>query len=111
LVGVIDHRAEARLGLHSNLLDKGCLQKSCHWREDSDSNLIHEEVFRNLLKDLLIKATKHMLQNCLGLNLNPLGDGCAPPDLHRKFPESCYFVIQHEVAVLHKCLIMTSEVV
>ena len=52
-----------------------------------------------------------MLQNCLGINLNPLGDSGATTNLHRNFSESCYFVIQHEVAVLYKRLIMICEVV
>jgi hypothetical protein len=108
---VIIHRAEARLGLYAALRSEGCVQKSFGWREDSDSNLIHEEVFRYLFKNLLIKATKHMLQNRLGLDLNPLGDCCAAADFHRNFPESCNFVVLHEVAVLNKCLVMICEVV
>ena len=52
-----------------------------------------------------------MLQNGLGLNLNPLGDGCAAAYLHRNFPESCYVVVRHEVAVLYKSLIMICEIV
>jgi hypothetical protein len=52
-----------------------------------------------------------MLQNGLGLDLNPLGDCCAAADLHRNFPESCNFVVLHEVAVLNKCLGMICEVV
>lgn len=105
------HRTEARLGLYATLLSERSLQKSFGRREDSDSYLVYEEVFRYLLKYLLIEATKHMLQNGLGLELNPLGDRCAATDLHRNFPESCNFVVLHEVAVLNKCLAMICEVV
>lgn len=108
---MIIHHAEARLGLNAALLSEGCLQKSFSRREDSDSNLVYEEVFRYLFKYLLIEATKHMLQNGLGLNLNTLCDRCAAADLHRNFSESCNFVVLHEVAVLNKCLVMICEVV
>jgi hypothetical protein len=54
-----------------------------------------------LLKDLFVKATEHMLQNGLGFYLNTLGDGGAAADLHRDFPESCDFVVLHEVPVLY----------
>ena len=79
---------------------------SCRRRKDSDPYLIDEEVFRYLLKDLLIKATKHMLQYRLSFNLYPLGGGCASAYLPGNFTKARYFVVLHEVAILYQSLIM-----
>ena len=79
---------------------------SCRRWKDSDSYLIDEEVFRYLFKDLLIKATKHMLQYSLCFYLNPLGSGCASANLSGYFTKGRYFIVLHEVAVLYQGLIM-----
>ncbi len=78
---------------------------SRRWK-DSDSYLIDEEVFRYLFKDLLIKATKHMLEYSLSLNLYPLGGGCASAYLSGNFSKGRNFIVLHEVAVLYQGLIM-----
>ncbi len=73
----------------------------CRRRQDSDSHLINEKVFRYLLKNFFVEAAEHMLQNGLSFHFNTLGDSGATTDLHRDFPESCDLIILHEVAALN----------
>ena len=80
-------------------------------RDNWDPHLVHVKVFRYLFKYFFVKTTEHVLKNGLNFNLNTLSNRDAASDFLRVLAERGDFVVVHEIPILHKCLIVSAEVI
>jgi hypothetical protein len=80
------------------------------WRHNRESNLVYKEVFRDLLENLLVKTTEHMLKDSLNFNLNAICNSQAATYFLRVFAEGCYLIIVHEIPIFDQCLIVLAKI-
>jgi len=76
------------------------------WWDHRKSHLINKEVFRDVLKNLLVKATKHVLQDGLDLDLDSICNSYTAVYFLGIFSERSYLVIVHEIPIFDQCLIV-----
>ena len=73
-------------------------------------HIINKEVFRYFLIVLLVKATEHVLNHCLGLNFDPLSNCYAPANLLRLVAKDCDIIIMYVQLSLAQDLVVLCEI-